>query len=323
MGDTEGRYIRIKSRFWSDEKVVSWDNDTKLLALYLLTSPHNNILGCCVLPELYICADLEWSAERLSKPFQKLLDDEYIKYDKNCRLLFIKNYLAHNPIRNGNQVVAANKQLRELPKSPLLQDLKQSIKQLSKPFLEPLLKQIGDPVTVSVTVSVDKDIKDLCAPSGAPESAPQPEPLSASDNNGEAAGQDPAPSGEAARSAGHDPKGEGEQQARTPFKSKKQEARFDQFWAAFPKKRSKGQAEKAWVKLQPDEQLLDVILTAIEQAKKSEEWRKENGRFIPYPASWLNAKGWEDEYINGIPPDEHKPKPSPTETTDYTDVYIT
>jgi len=30
-------------------------------------------------------------------------------------------------------------------------------------------------------------------------------------------------------------------------------------------------------------------------AKKSPEWTKDNGKYIPYPATWLNAKGWEDE----------------------------
>ena len=86
---------------------------------------------------------------------------------------------------------------------------------------------------------------------------------------------------------------------RSPFKSKRQEQLFDQFWAQYPKKRSKGQAEKAWVKIQPqpDEQLVDRMIAAIERAKKSEEWRKENGRYIPYPATWLNAKGWEDEFV--------------------------
>jgi hypothetical protein len=86
----------------------------------------------------------------------------------------------------------------------------------------------------------------------------------------------------------------GEQRKRA--KTQDQGELFARFWAAYPKKRSKGQAEKAWTKLQPDEQLVEVILTAIERAKKSEEWRKENGRYIPYPASWLNAKRWEDEY---------------------------
>lgn len=70
---------------------------------------------------------------------------------------------------------------------------------------------------------------------------------------------------------------------------------FELFWKAYPKKRNKGQAEKAFKKAAPDEQLMAAILTAIERAKKSAQWLKEDGQFIPYPATWLNAKGWEDE----------------------------
>ena len=69
---------------------------------------------------------------------------------------------------------------------------------------------------------------------------------------------------------------------------------FARFWACYPKKKSKGQAEKAWKTINPDEQLLATMIAAIEQAKKSEQWQKDSGQFIPYPATWLNAKGWED-----------------------------
>jgi len=73
-------------------------------------------------------------------------------------------------------------------------------------------------------------------------------------------------------------------------------SRFDLFWKAYPKKRNKGQAERAFKKAAPDEQLMAAILTAIERAKKSAQWLKDDGQFIPYPATWLNAKGWEDEF---------------------------
>jgi len=70
---------------------------------------------------------------------------------------------------------------------------------------------------------------------------------------------------------------------------------FHQFWKVYPKRLNKGQAEKAWKSLNLDEQLLAEILRGIEQAKTSEKWRKDGGQFIPYPATWLRAKGWLDE----------------------------
>lgn len=71
---------------------------------------------------------------------------------------------------------------------------------------------------------------------------------------------------------------------------------FSRFWDAYPKRKSKAQAEKAFAKLNPDEQLMAEILEAIERAKTSEQWRKSGGQYIPHPATWLNAKGWEDEH---------------------------
>ena len=70
---------------------------------------------------------------------------------------------------------------------------------------------------------------------------------------------------------------------------------FDDFYKAYPKKKSKGQAEKTWNKLSPTNDLLKEILKGLESAKKSEDWTKENGKYIPHPSTWLNAKGWEDE----------------------------
>ncbi len=70
---------------------------------------------------------------------------------------------------------------------------------------------------------------------------------------------------------------------------------FEEFWFVYPKKKSIGDAEKAWSKINPDSQLILKIMTKIELLKQSEDWQKEKGKYIPFPATWLNAKGWEDE----------------------------
>lgn len=69
---------------------------------------------------------------------------------------------------------------------------------------------------------------------------------------------------------------------------------FVRFWDAYPKKVSKGDALKAWRKIKPSASTVEKILHAIEVQKKSEAWKKDRGQFIPYPASWLNAIGWEN-----------------------------
>ncbi len=74
---------------------------------------------------------------------------------------------------------------------------------------------------------------------------------------------------------------------------------FSIFWSAYPKKQAKGKAESAFKKLNPDETLMATIMSAIEKAKKSESWLKDNGKFIPHPATWLNGQRWEDEVTQG------------------------
>lgn len=75
---------------------------------------------------------------------------------------------------------------------------------------------------------------------------------------------------------------------------------FDKFWNAYPRKVKRLSTEKAFIKINPNEELLIIILNSIEKFKKTEEWKKENGKYIPHPASWLNDKRWEDEDVNII-----------------------
>ncbi len=77
------------------------------------------------------------------------------------------------------------------------------------------------------------------------------------------------------------------------------ESSFERFWSAYPKKKARANALKVWLKLKPNEDLVVVILSALEQQKRSADWLKDNGQYIPYPATWLNGKRWEDENIGG------------------------
>ena len=73
---------------------------------------------------------------------------------------------------------------------------------------------------------------------------------------------------------------------------------FEQFYQAYPKKRDKKRAEKAWKNIERHSPELTMkILAAIEVWKDTEDWRREKGRFVPYPATWLNGERWEDETI--------------------------
>ena len=78
-------------------------------------------------------------------------------------------------------------------------------------------------------------------------------------------------------------------------KSARADSDFERFWEIYPKKKSKNQAKKAWEKLKPSSELVSTILDAVENQKRSNDWIKDAGKYIPYPATWLNAGAWEDE----------------------------
>ncbi len=88
---------------------------------------------------------------------------------------------------------------------------------------------------------------------------------------------------------------------------------FNRFWQAYPKHKAKQTALKAFKKLNVDESLLEIMLKAIEQQKQSPQWQRDNGQYIPYPATWLNQRRWEDE----------TDKPEPEEPEDNTPPYLT
>lgn len=72
-------------------------------------------------------------------------------------------------------------------------------------------------------------------------------------------------------------------------------AEFDAFWAAYPKKAAKKDAEKAWRQTLTVRPNLPDLLRALETAKQTDAWRKERGSYVPYAASWLRGERWMDQ----------------------------
>ena len=70
------------------------------------------------------------------------------------------------------------------------------------------------------------------------------------------------------------------------------EGDFDCFWRAYPKKMGKAAAKRSFRQVRIP---LDRLLQALERQKRSPQWTRDQGRFIPNPATWLNQARWEDE----------------------------
>jgi hypothetical protein len=68
---------------------------------------------------------------------------------------------------------------------------------------------------------------------------------------------------------------------------------FKQFWEAYPKKKNKAQAQRAFKAQKINGELPDII-AHIKKQCESTDWRKERGQFIPYPSTYLNNRKWEE-----------------------------
>ena len=77
-----------------------------------------------------------------------------------------------------------------------------------------------------------------------------------------------------------------------PIRDKSLDAKFQEFWQAYPKKIGKGAAAKSWCKANAN---IDDVLLALEWQKESDQWRRNNGQYIPNPATYLNQSRWLDE----------------------------
>lgn len=73
---------------------------------------------------------------------------------------------------------------------------------------------------------------------------------------------------------------------------------FAIFWKQYPRKVAKEAAKKAFIsiiKKQSDvEAFMAMTLASLKWWKEQDGWKKDQGKFIPHPATWLNRGSWGD-----------------------------
>lgn len=69
---------------------------------------------------------------------------------------------------------------------------------------------------------------------------------------------------------------------------------FQDIFSVYPKKQGEYDAQRAFVDLDPDQDLVDTIVSAIKQFVTSVEWTNENGRYVPKLERFFNSRMWLD-----------------------------
>lgn len=246
----------ITPKFYDD--VQGLTIEAKLLGVFLLTGPDVNRIGLRRVNVGGISETLEIPPQKIKEGLAELCERFGWKYDAQTKVLFIRTFFYYNPVHTAFQLVGGLKDLSEIPDTPLIKDWAKAAKTFIKSRTNPTE---NNPDGTDLHEIFDDLVGPRLVKIDGVESV---EPVEAP------------------------PK-------KTKVKASKLPDHFQDFWDVWPRKDAKMDAIQAWKKLNPDSVLIGRILADIEVRKVSKRWTKDDGEFIPYPATYLNKRRWEDE----------------------------
>lgn len=287
---------KVKSSIWMSEKFTKLQADLdRLLYIYLLTNQHGNALGCYRIHIGYMIADLDKSEAEILEAMTRCQKSGLIEYDTVSKMVFIHDFLLHSPPSNqshakkifSDTVSVTNEKFRFL----LLRDISKACKgakwQMTKEIkeeLDTLSTRWGTPTpTETQTQTQTNASKEACP---VPENRPKPSAKKMADLD----------------------------------------IVFEAFWKAYPgqgkdgatgeafkgkKARAKKYFETILKKEKDHEPLIRAIAAGLEQYAKFLDAHPD--RPSQHASTWLNGKGWEDDYTFS----EGKPRTRPGSNRGY------
>lgn len=261
----------INIDFWSDPYVMdNFSVEDKYFMLYLQTNPHTTQLGIYTISKKYIGFETGYSKEVVDVLLQRFEKDyKLIVYSPRTQEISILNSLKESIVKGGKPVLdLLERELSEIKDDSLIKITYHSM--LS--FWNQSKRQI------------DKDIKLLFEK----EISLRNENDNHNDNENDNENDN----------SWYESSDESCLSSNESFVNPKDEYindTFTFFWNAYPRKVGKAIAFNSWKKIKPDEKLFSLIIASLEQHKKTNQWKKSNGEFIPHPSTWLNQRRWEDE----------------------------
>lgn len=161
-------YGKVFSSFWTSEDIRGMSEDARSLALYLMTCPHGNMLGCFRVSDAYASDDLQWTTERVSEGFGELYRNGFAYRCNRTFWVLIHKHLKWNKLDNENMGKAAAKLFDSIsPPNDVKALLVKALREFGKNFPAEKLAEIetvlegyrngietlSKPVTVAVAVT--------------------------------------------------------------------------------------------------------------------------------------------------------------------------
>lgn len=257
-------FTRVERSYWQDEFILELTPEQKFFYLYLMSNSKVNTLGAYVFPMTMSTLELGYNRETVKKLLDHFVDAGKIMYDETTNEVFLLNW----PKRNWNKRTAT------------LRALKKDFDALKSPALREKIS-----VMLSAFTDGEEAIDDTEERKGTKRN--NEEQKGTNGNNEDIL------EGRIEKENREREKEKEKEDAGTVFDAA---AAFEVFYKSYPNKKNKPKARERWQKMKVTPELFAAIMAGLERAKNSQEWTKDDSRYIPYPATWLNAEGWANDY---------------------------
>lgn len=103
-------YAKISGRFWTGTtgKKLRGNLEMQVLAMYLMTSTHSNMIGIYHCPIMYMAHETGLSIEGATEALQSLIEAEFCTFDGDEEVVWVHEMAAH---QIGTQLSANDKQV--------------------------------------------------------------------------------------------------------------------------------------------------------------------------------------------------------------------
>lgn len=257
-----GAFSKIERDFWQDNFVLELTPEEKYFYLYLLTNERVNALGCYELRMKIAVLETGYNAESMKKYLDKFTNVGKILFDEETQEILIVNWHKYNWTKKTGTI------------NSILKDFKVVKSKIFKEVLESYMNLNG-------IKKFSEDIENL-------------QTTGNNEEQEETEGETYAVEREREREIEKDMVKVDSEDGKE--KTSTEQERFDRFWKLYPNKKAKVAALRRWKAMKISQKTFQAIMDGLNRALVSQEWAKDNGAYIPHPATWLNGGCWEDEY---------------------------
>ena len=258
-------FTKVERGYWQDEFILELTPEQKFFYLYLMSNSKVNTLGAYVFPMTMSTLELGYNRDTVKKLLDHFIEAGKIMYDETTNEVFLLNW----PKRNWNKRTAT------------LRALKKDVDALKSPVLREKISAM-----LSAFCGGEDAIDDTEEQKGT--NGNNEEQKGTNGNN-----EDMFAGRKEKREKRIENRKKEKEDAGTVFDAA---AAFEIFYKAYPNKKNVKTARTRWEKMKVTPELFAAIMEGLERAKNSQEWGKDGGAYIPYPATWLNGEGWKNEY---------------------------